>query len=141
DALSLKGLLVRFVGAALLVYGTWNPEGYSFYAWAVAPFFGAPATPGPLPLKFLVGVLLLAAWGIYVTATRRSLGIPGTAIALAITGAVMWLLIDLDVMSATSSRGIGHVVLIALAILLTAGMSWSFVSRRMSGQVDTDVVE
>jgi hypothetical protein len=36
---------------------------------------------------------------------------------------------------------VGHVVLLAIAILLTVGMCWSYVTRRLSGQVDTDDVE
>lgn len=138
EKLTLSGVLLRFLGAAALVYFTWNPEGHSFYSWALSPLFGGPATSGLVPLKFLAGILLVAGWGVYLTATRRSLGVTGAVLALAITGGVIWLLIDLKVMSASSRRGIGHVALIALAVLLTAGMSWSFVSRRLSGQVDTD---
>jgi hypothetical protein len=32
-------------------------------------------------------------------------------------------------------------VLLCTAILLTVGMSWSHLSRRMTGQTDTDLVE
>jgi hypothetical protein len=45
------------------------------------------------------------------------------------------------VLSLESSRGVSHVVLVALTILLTVGMSWSHVTRRMSGQIDTDEVD
>ena len=141
ENLSLGGLLTRYAVALLLVYGTWNPEGYSFSHWALFPMFGAPATPGPVPLKFLVGILLITAWAIFLNATRRSLGLPGALLTLAIMGGVVWLLIDLDVVRATSGRGIAHVALFAVSILLCAGMSWSFISRRLSGQVDTDVTE
>ena len=141
DNLSFVGLLTRFVIALLLVYGTWNPEGVSYYQWAIAPMFGGPATPGLLPLKFLAGVLLIAGWGVFLNATRRSLGLPGALLAIAITMGVIWLLIDLNVVHVASKRGIAHAALLALAILLCAGMSWSFFSRRISGQVDTDVTQ
>jgi hypothetical protein len=78
---------------------------------------------------------------VFLNATRRSLGLPGALLAVAITGGVIWLLVDLNVVHVSSGRAIAHVVLIALAILLCAGMSWSFFSRRISGQVDTDVTE
>ncbi len=131
----------RVVAALLLVYGTWNPFGLAFYDWALAPLMGAPPTEGPVALKFLVGVVLVAAWAIFVTATRRSLGLWGAMLALALTGGVIWLLITYDLVSARSSRGVANVVLICLALCLAAGLSWSFVSRRISGQIDADVVE
>jgi hypothetical protein len=141
ENLSLGGLLTRYVVAAVLVYGTWNPEQFSYFHWAISPLLGSPPTPGPAPLKFLVGILLVTAWAIFLNATRRSLGLPGALLTLAIMGGVIWLLIDLNWVSATSGRGIAHVALIAVSILLCAGMSWSFISRRLSGQVDTDVTE
>ena len=141
DSLSFIGVLTRFVIALALVYGTWNPEGVSYYQWAVAPMFGGPPTAGPIALKFLVGVLLVAAWSVFLNATRRSLGLPGALLAVAITGAVIWLLVDLNVVHVASGRGIAHAALIALAILLSVGMSWSFLSRRLSGQIDTDVTQ
>jgi hypothetical protein len=141
DSLSPAGLLMRVVAALLLVYGSWNPYGVSFYDWALAPFLGGAATGGPMALKFLVGVVLLAGWAVFLTATRRSLGLWGALLALALTGGVIWLLISYQVVSARSSRGIANVALISLALCLAAGISWSFVSRRITGQVDTDVVE
>jgi hypothetical protein len=141
DNLTFRGLMTRYVVALLLVYGTWNPERYSFYHWAIAPLRDGPATAGPPALKFLVGVLLITAWAIFLNATRRSLGLPGALLSAAILGGVVWLLIDLNIVHATSGRGIAHVILLSLSILLCAGMSWSFVSRRLSGQVDTDVTE
>ncbi|MGV3710057.1 MAG: DUF6524 family protein [Gemmatimonas sp.] len=141
ENLSLGGLLTRYLVAVLLVYGTYNPEGFSFFHWVLSPLVGGAPTPGPAALKFLVGVLLIAAWAVFLNATRRSLGLAGAVISVAIIGGVIWLLIDLGVVHATSGRGIQHVALISLSILLCAGMSWSFISRRLSGQVDTDVTD
>jgi hypothetical protein len=141
DSISFTGVAVRILAALLLVYGTWNPFGVSFYDWAIEPLLGGPATEGPVAAKFLVGVVLIAAWAVFLTATRRSLGVWGAALALALTGGVIWLLISYDLVSARSSRGMANVVLICLGLCLGVGLSWSFVSRRISGQVDTDIVE
>lgn len=141
DSLSPVGVLIRFIIALMLVYGTYNPEGASYFHWAIYPMVGGPPTAGLLPLKFLVGVLLAAAWGVYLNATRRSLGLPGAMLFIAIIGGVIWLLVDLDVVHVSSSRGVQYAVLFTLAILLSAGMSWSFLSRRLSGQIDTDVTQ
>jgi hypothetical protein len=54
---------------------------------------------------------------------------------------VIWLLITYKLVSASSSRGMANVVLISLGLCLGVGLSWSFISRRISGQVDTDIVE
>lgn len=141
ESISVAGVALRIGAALLLVYGTWNPFGVSFYDWALEPLLGGPPTDGPVAAKFLVGVILVAAWGVFLTATRRSLGLWGAILALALTGGVIWLLISYDLVSARSSRGMANVVLICLALCLGVGLSWSFVSRRISGQVDTDVVE
>jgi hypothetical protein len=140
ERLSWTGVGARFVAALLLVYATFNPEGYSFFHWAVAPIFrGQSSLAGAqLPLKILVGLLLLGGWAVALQVTRRSIGVKGTLLTLAIVAVVVWLLADWHVLNPTSSRAIGHVVLLALALVLTLGMTWSHLSRRLSGQVDTD---
>lgn len=133
-----RGIAARLLAALVLVFGTYNPEGYSFYHWAIAPLWGQNASTGPASLKVLLGVLLLAGWGVFLTATRRSIGIGGAALVIAISGALVWMLLDFGIVSAGSARGISYVVLLCLAVLLAVGMSWSHVSKAMSGQVDMD---
>ena len=58
----------------------------------------------------------------------------------ALGGGIIWLLIQWHVLSPTSLTAITHIVLVLLSIVLTVGMSWSIVSRRLSGQMDTDDV-
>jgi hypothetical protein len=139
DGVGAKGILTRFIAAIVLVYGTFNPEGYSFYHWAVAPAVNGTAAAGEqLPVKVLVGLLLVAAWVFFVQTTRRSIGWKGVLLILAILGAFVWALADWDVLQPGNSRVIAHIVLVALALVLALGMSWSHISRKVSGQVDTD---
>lgn len=133
-----RGIAARLLAALVLVFGTYNPEGYSFYHWAIAPLWGQNTSTGPASVKVLLGVLLLAGWGVFLTATRRSIGIGGAALVIAISGALVWMLLDFGIVSAGSARGISYVVLLCLAVLLAVGMSWSHVSKAMSGQVDMD---
>ncbi len=135
-----SGLLIRFVSALALVYATFNPEGISYYHWVVEPLRTGVATGGPMALKFLLGIALLIGWAIFIQATRRSLGIGGVILVAAVGVGLIWLLIELKILSPTSTRAIGHVILIVTALILAVGMSWSHVSRRLSGQVDTDDV-
>lgn len=134
----LGGIAARLLAALVLVFATYNPEGFSFYHWAIAPLWGQNAGTGPASVKFLAGILLLAGWGVFLNATRRSIGMGGAALVIAISGALVWILLDFGVVSAGSARGISYVVLFCLSVLLAVGMSWSHVSKAMSGQVDMD---
>lgn len=139
ESVGFKGVLARFVAALVLVYGTFNPEGFSFFHWAVAPLINGDAAGRlQLPSKVLLGLLLAAAWVFFVQTTRRAIGWKGALLILGILGAFVWALIDWQILKPGSSRVIGHIVLVALALVLTLGMSWSHISRRVSGQVDTD---
>ncbi len=135
------GIAARALSALVLVFATYNPEGLSFYHWALAPLRTGVSTAGPTSLKFLLGLALMGGWAVFLNATRRSIGLGGALLVLAISGGLVWLLIDVGIVSARSSRGITHVVLICTALLLAVGMNWSHLSRRLSGQVDMDPSE
>jgi hypothetical protein len=135
------GLLLRMLGSLVLVYATFNPTGRSYFHWVVAPLIGMGApTGGSSALKFLVGVLLIIGWVVVLQATRRSIGLTGAFLALALCGGLIWLLIEQHVVSPSGSAAIAHIALVAIALVLGVGMSWSLVSRRLTGQVDTDQV-
>lgn len=139
-----SGILGRFLLAALLVAATYNPEGYSFFHWALLPLYQSPPTDlsfGALnPLKILAGIALLAGWIVFLQATRRSLGSKGVFLTVALFGGIIWVLIDWNVFSPRSTKAISYLILIVIALVLATGMSWSHVTRRLSGQVDTDEV-
>lgn len=138
ESVSWGGVALRVVAAGVLVFATYNPEGYSYYHWAIVPLLSSVKSFGAL--QFLAGALLVAGWVVYVQATKRSIGLPGALLVTAISGGVIWFLIDRNLVSARSSRGITYVVLIAVSIVLGVGMSWSHFSRSISGQGDTDIV-
>ncbi|GAB1343400.1 DUF6524 family protein [Gemmatimonas sp.] len=135
------GIAARTVAALVLVFATYNPEKLSYFHWAIAPLRTGETTSGPASLKFLVGLALLGGWAVFLNATRRSIGLGGALLVLAISGGLVWLLIDFGVVSAGSARGITHVVLLCTALLLAVGMSWSHLSRKLSGQVDMDATD
>jgi hypothetical protein len=78
---------------------------------------------------------------VFLNATRRSIGVGGGLLVLAISGGLVWLLIDFGIVSAGSARGSSYVVLVCTALLLAVGMSWSHLSRKLSGQVDMDATD
>lgn len=142
---SLLGILGRFVFALILVYATYNPEGISYYHWAIADLhlagFSFSELPPFNPLKVFCGVVLLIGWITFVVATRRSLGIIGVALAVAFFGSLAWVLTDQGVLSVTSLKVLHHIVLVIISAVLTVGMAWSLITRRLSGQVDIDQVD
>lgn len=139
DSISWAGILLRWVAALILVFLTWNAEGWSYYHWAIQPLLEGAGNFSAL--KFLAGMLLIAGWVVFLQATRRSIGIMGAALVAAIAGGVIWLLISSGIVSANSGRGMARVVLIGVSLILAVGMSWSHLSKRLTGQADTDVVD
>jgi hypothetical protein len=142
ESLTPKGIIARFLFALVLVYATWNPWGKSFVHWVVMPIFGAgtDTATASAPLKFLLAVILIAGWAVYLKSTRRALGMAGAILVAAICGGLVWLLASWNVLS-MQGDAVSHVLLICTAILLTVGLSWSHLSRRLTGQTDTDLVE
>ena len=133
--LTWAGISVRFVFAVLIVFATYNPEGYSYYDWGIKNFF-------PLePLKVIAGILLIIGWVIFIRATLRSLGNIGLILVTSLCAAILWLLIDIGLTSEDSVRFYTYAGLIIISIILTVGMSWSHIRRRMSGQHDVDDVD
>lgn len=138
ESISWGGVLIRMLASLLLVFLTWNAEGWSYYHWTIEPLLRGAGNFSAI--KFLAGMLLIAAWVVFLQATRRSIGIMGAVLVAAIAGGVIWLLISSGIVTATSGRGIARVVLIAISLILAVGMSWSHLSKRITGQADTDVV-
>ena len=138
ESITWSGVLVRLLASLVLVFLTWNAEGWSYYHWTIQPLLEGAGNFSAL--KFLAGMLLIAAWVVFLQATRRSIGIMGAVLVAAIAGGVIWLLISSGIVSANSGKGIARVVLIGVSLILAVGMSWSHMSRRITGQADTDVV-
>jgi hypothetical protein len=141
DALRGRGILFRLLLAVIIVFATFNPWGVSFYHWTLEPLFATGGGPGTLgPLKVLAGLLLIVGWVICIQATQRSLGLRGALLIVAIFAAVIWLLEDQGLLDASGSNTIATLILILVTLVLGIGMSWSHLSRRLTGQIDTDQV-
>jgi FtsH-binding integral membrane protein len=122
----------RFIGALLLVLVTYNPTEYSYYHWVRVAV--AEGTLGPE--HFFVGALVVIGWTILVVATKSSLGSVGIILGAALIGTAVWFMVDLGILRANSFVSITWIALVCLAGLLSIGLSWSHIWRRMTGQVD-----
>lgn len=124
---------IRLFFALILVFATYNPTDYSFYHWA-----SQSLEQGLQPLMIFCGVVLLIGWAIYIRATITSLGIIGLVLAFAFFGTLLWVVIDLGIVPANSIEIITYIILVLVSCVLSIGMSWSHIRRRMSGQLDVN---
>ncbi len=125
------GFLIRLMAALVLVFATYNPEGYSYYHWAMSDFTQFSV------LKGFIGVVLLIGWTILLRATFKSLGPFGIILALAFFGLLIWLIMDLLSISTDNFRVLSYIVELVIAGILSTGVSWSHIRRRITGQLDT----
>jgi Family of unknown function (DUF6524) len=133
---SAGDFLVRWVFAVALVLVTFNPTHWSYVNWLVADW---PADN--LPLKALVGVVLLIVYVIFLRSTWRAIGPLGLFLAVLFFAAVLWVLIDYGWLDPHQANLMTWVILVVLATILAIGMSWSHIRRQMSGQYDVDRVD
>ena len=131
---NFSSFLIRFLVALLLVFASYNPSEYSWYHWFLQASNKLDA------LLLLAAVILVIGWAIYLRATVRSLGAIGTLLAVAFFGALVWLLIDYNLLSLSNITILQYIVLIMLGAILATGISWSHIRRRMTGQADVDEV-
>ncbi|MDP6953017.1 MAG: DUF6524 family protein [Alphaproteobacteria bacterium] len=133
---SASSFAIRWVVAMVLVLGTFNPYAGSYYHWITPLDEG-----GNIPFKILVGLGILIVYIVFLRATWRSIGAVGTGLAVAFFGVLVWLMIDNNMLDPENVSAMSWVGLIVLATILAIGMSWSHIRRRISGQMDTDVVD
>jgi len=125
----------RWLFAAALVFGSYNPSGYSYIGWLLdeQSKFG--------PVLAIVGLILLIAWIIYLRATFMSMGWLGVSLGAALFGCVIWLFVDLSWLSLDSTGLLTYLALLLLSLILATGMSWSHIRRRLTGQFDVDEID
>ncbi len=124
--------LARWVFAAALVFGTYNPSAYSYFNWIM----GRTGEFGPV--MAMAGVALLIAWIVFLRATMESLGVLGIVLGGALFACLIWWLIDIDILSLDSPHELTWIILLVLSLILASGMSWSHIRRRLTGQLDVE---
>ncbi len=129
------GIVLRFLFALLLVLLSYNPSGHSYFHWVYNE------VDAITPYVVIAGLVLLIGWGTYIKATLNSLGALGIVTLVALLGCLVWLFIYWGWLSLNDVSALVWIIEILLAALLTIGMCWSHITRRMSGQVDVDVDE
>jgi hypothetical protein len=125
----------RWLFALVLVFGTYNPTAYSYISWVMSEAVELG------PEIAVVGLILLIAWIIYLRATFQSMGVLGISLGVALFAAIIWLFVDMGLISLESTSMMTYLALTLLSLILAAGMSWSHIRRRLTGQFDVDEVD
>ena len=129
------GILLRWLGAFILLAATFNPTQYNFVRWAEANW------TTQMPLAVFLGLILGVGYIIYVGATFRSLGAFGMLVIAALFAALIWVLIDWQVLALGNTNLTVWLGILALSLILGIGLSWSILRQRLSGQASVDEIE
>ncbi len=129
------GILLRWLGAFLLLAAIFNPTSFNFVTWARANW------DSQTPLIVFIGLILGVAMMVYLVATMRSIGILGVLIISAIFAAGLWVLTDWGLLALGNSDLTVWLAIFALSLILGIGLSWSILRQRLSGQASVDEIE
>ncbi len=129
------GILLRWLGAFVLLALTYNPTSWNFYRWAEGNW------QAQMPLTLLMGLLLAVGYMVYIGATLRSIGGFGIVLVAGIVGALVWVLIDFGVLTLDNPQLNLWIGIVLLSVVLGIGLSWSIIRQRLSGQATVDEVD
>ncbi|MFN7982801.1 MAG: DUF6524 family protein [Vicinamibacterales bacterium] len=126
---SLSGAFLRSGLAVLLVLATFNPSGYSFVHWLMAP------PTAFTPAKAIAALVLIIGWLMCLRTAFIALGKFGLLLGVLLFAAVIWLLVDRQWLSLNGS-GLAWAGLIVVGLLLGIGLSWSLLRAKVTGQIE-----
>lgn len=126
----VSALVLRLCAALFVVLSTYNPSGVSYYHWIVDRW------PGDWLLQVPVALVYLVAYFHLMRATFKALTPPGIALAIGFMGAIVWCLLDLQIIELTSAGDLGLISLYMLGGLFAVGVSWMWVYTLITGQVN-----
>jgi hypothetical protein len=135
QTVGIDGFFARWAFALILVLGTYNPSGFSFITWA----FDGDTTFGPVVV--IIGLLLLIGWIFCIRATFNAIGWLGVTLGAALFAAIIWLFVDLGLISMESTGILTWIALVVISLILAVGMAWSHIKRRITGQLNVDDVD
>jgi Family of unknown function (DUF6524) len=126
------GFLLRWLFALILLMATFNPTEWNYVRWARG------AWQDQMPLAVFLGLLLLIAYVLFLTAVLRGIGGIGVALILAVVAALVWVLADMGWLSLENPTANTWIAILALSLVLAVGMYWGILWRRLSGQLEVD---
>lgn len=133
-ASELGGVFSRTLLVMLLVYGTYNPSGYSYYHWIFQVSDGRTAS------KLCVGIVLLLGFIICINATIRSLGRLLLTPGIALIASLIWMMSSWGWIDLSDPMQRTIVIEGSVVAILAAGLPFSQLRFRLTGQKDSRTV-
>ncbi len=127
--------VARWCFAFVLLALTFNPSQWNYVSWA------SREMETRLSLVIFFGLILLIAYVIYLRATFRSIGVIGMCLVASLVTVLGWVLYDFGLLSFQDPDLNVWLSIFAVSLILGIGMSWSFVRRALTGQLDVDDVD
>lgn len=132
--MTTAGFIVRMLLTLFVVFGTYNPSGYSYLHWI------GMEDAGHWTLKLFVGTILAFLIYTHILATYRSMKLIGAVLVGMIHITMVWVLWDHDLLDFSNPTTVTLTLLSGVAAILGMGFCWSLVRYRLSGQVDSQNV-
>jgi Family of unknown function (DUF6524) len=129
-----SSFISRWLGALFVVLATYNPSGISYYHWLV------DTSDTRWSLKALVGVTMIILNMLFVLVSLRSMRPSGVLAAAVFCAVLVWALLDNGYLHGLSTWTWVTLVLALAGSILGAGVSWSHIRGRLSGQADSNDV-
>jgi len=128
----LDSFFLRFIVAAVVVFATYNAEGFSYFHWILNNL-------GSLNLYMAAGaVILVLSWIMLIRASIISLSLIGFSLITVAFALLAWYIIHQLGLNASSKGAIIYIIELAIALVLSVGVPWSNIKRKFSRQPKTD---
>jgi hypothetical protein len=119
-------LVARALFSFFVVFAAYNPSGHSYWHWLIGGEAG-------FWTKFAVGLVLLGTHAFILENVRSVLKLRGILLVLSILFGSWMALSRESAVGAWTASGSGVVLLTGLALLYTAGLSYSHLHSRIAG--------
>lgn len=125
--MKLYGYLVRLFSCFLLLFGTWNPAGYSYVAWL------SEDDGWRFSFKVAAGVVLFMIHVVYLRIAWLALGWLGIGISAAIMLSAYMTMRHYGLFDEQAPFWTAYLMLTLASVTLAAGLCWAHFKRRVIG--------
>ena len=127
-----KSFGVRFIFILALVLLTYNPAGFSVTDWLQNQW---------TPLSTGSAMILSIFWAVLLGLVYLGSGWLGLSLGAVVIALLLWMANDAGLLHFDNPTVNILVAEVSFALLLTLGLSWAHIRRRITGQLSTDDVD
>jgi len=128
--ITIRGFLLRWLAAFVVVALTYNPTGPSYFHWV------RDAVDLADPVLILCGLVLFISYVVLIRATISSIGPIGAALVAAVVGVFVWMLVEYNIIDLNNPTVTQWLAILGVSFVLGVGLAWSLIRRRLAGQYD-----